>query len=123
MAWIYLIIAAIFETGWTYCVKYLKFSDFKTLNWGNFYKVNEGLFIIAPLIGYIIFGLINIYFFSLALKQLSIATSFAVWTASTLILLKLTETVFLNQSISWKEAFFLMLIVGGIIGLKTQTSI
>lgn len=123
MAWLYLIIAAIFETAWTYCVKYLKFSDFKTLNWGNFYKVNEGLFIIAPLIGYIIFGLINIYFFSLALKQLSIATSFAVWTASTLILLKLTETVFLNQSVSWKEVFFLTLIVGGIIGLKTQTSI
>ncbi len=123
MAWIYLIIAALLETAWTYCVKFLKFADFKTLRWATFYKINDGLPVIAPLIGYIIFGVANVYFFSLAIKQLSIATAFAVWTALTLTLLKLTEVAFLGQSISWKEAFFLFLIMTGIIGLKIQASV
>jgi quaternary ammonium compound-resistance protein SugE len=123
LAWIFLIIAAIFETAWTYCVKFLKFDNFKSLRWANFYKINEGLPVIAPLIGYIIFGVANVYFFSLAIKQLPLATAFAVWTALTLAMLKLTEVMFLNGSTSWKEVFFLTLIMVGIIGLKTQTSI
>lgn len=118
MAWIYLLIAAVFETAWTYSVKYLNFGNFKQLSWVNFYKVDVGLFIMAPLIGYIIFGVANVYFFSLAIKQLSTATAFAVWTAATLALLKLTEVIWLNQAISWREVFFMMLIMVGILGLK-----
>lgn len=117
MAWIYLVIAALFETAWTYAVKYLKFSDFKYLTFANFYRI-DGLKIMAPLAAYIVFGITNVYFFSLALKQVSTATAFAVWTAVTLVFLKITEVVFLQQSISWTEAFFLLLIMAGIIGLK-----
>ena len=123
MAWIYIIIAALFETAWTYCVKYLKFSDFKLLTTSNFYKIDTGLPIIAPLIGYILFGLTNVYFFSLALKHMSAATAFAIWTAATLILLKCTEVLFLSQPISWKEAFFMLLIMTGILGLKYFSSV
>jgi len=117
MAWIYLIIAAMFETVWTFAVKYLKFSNFKCLSVANFYKV-EGLKIMAPLAAYIVFGVANVYFFSLALKQVSTATAFAVWTAVTLVFIKIAEVTFLHQPISWSEAFFLLLIMAGIIGLK-----
>jgi quaternary ammonium compound-resistance protein SugE len=110
--------AALFETAWTFCVKYLKFSNFKLLTWGNFYKVN-GAQIIVPLLGYIAFGLLNVYFFSLAIKQISTAIAFAVWTALTLTFIKLAELLFLKQDISWPELFFMMLIMAGIIGLKT----
>jgi quaternary ammonium compound-resistance protein SugE len=122
MAWIYLVVAALFETAWTYAVKYLKFSAFKQLTFTNFYKT-EGLLIMAPLAAYIIFGISNVYFFSLALKQVSTATAFAVWTAVTLVFLKISEIVFLQQSISWTEAFFMLLIMAGIIGLKYNTVI
>ncbi len=118
MAWVYLIIAAVFETAWTYSVKYLNFGNFRLISWSNFYKTDAGLLIIAPLIGYIVFGVANVYFFSLAIKQLSTATAFAVWTAATLVLLKLTEMLWLNQPISWKEIFFMLLIMTGILGLK-----
>ncbi|NCD69770.1 DMT family transporter [Mucilaginibacter agri] len=118
MAWIYLIIAAVFETAWTYSVKYLNFGNFKSLSWGNFYKTNTGLLVIAPLIGYIIFGIANVYFFSLAIKQLSTATAFAVWTAATLALLKLADVLWFKESISWIEVFFMLLIMTGILGLK-----
>ena len=118
MAWIYLIIAAVFETAWTYSVKYLNFANFRQISWYNFYKADTGLLIMAPLIGYVVFGIANVYFFSLAIKQLSTAIAFAVWTAATLAFLKLTEVLWFNQVISWKEVFFMLLIMTGILGLK-----
>ncbi|OOQ59806.1 DMT family transporter [Mucilaginibacter pedocola] len=122
MAWIYIIVAAIFETAWTYSVKFLKFDNFKTLAWVNFYKWDGGLPIIGPLVGYIIFGLANVYFFSLGIKELPIATAYAVWTAVTLVLIKITEVMFLSEPFSWKDTVFLLLIMTGIIGLKMQAS-
>ncbi len=118
MVWLYLVMAALFETAWTFCVKYLKVSNFKLLTWVNFYKV-DGVQIIAPLLGYIAFGLMNVYFFSLAIKQISTAVAFAVWTALTLTFIKVAELLLFKQGISWLELFFMMLIMAGIIGLKT----
>ncbi|MFD1257675.1 DMT family transporter [Mucilaginibacter terrae] len=117
MAWLYLIIAALFETAWTFSVKYFKFSSFRLLNTTNIYKA-EGIYIVAPLLGYIIFGIANVYFFSLAIKQVPTAMAFAVWTASTLVFIKLVDVFFFRQHISWAETFFLMLIMIGIIGMR-----
>lgn len=117
MAWIYILIAALFETAWTYCVKFLKFGDFKLLTWLNFYSP-LGIGIMGPLAGYLLFGLANVYFFSLAIKQVPTATAFAAWTGASLVLIKLADTLFFHQSISWPEIFFMMLIMCGIMGLK-----
>jgi quaternary ammonium compound-resistance protein SugE len=118
MAWLYLILAATCETAWTFSLKFMKLSDLKTLRFMNFYRWNGGLPLLLPLIGYIVFGLANIYFFSMAIKQVPTAMAFAVWTATTLILIKISELVFFNQRISWAEIFFMMLIMIGILGLK-----
>ena len=118
LAWIYLLLAAFCETCWTFCLKFMKFSDLKTLRFLTFYKWHGGLPVLIPFIGYILFGIANIYLFSLAIKQLPTATAFAVWTAATLILIKVTEMMFFQQPISWMEAFFMLLIMTGILGLK-----
>lgn len=118
MAWLYLLLAATCETAWTFSLKFMKFSDLKTLRFINFYKWQGGLPILLPFISYILFGLANIYLFSLAIKSLPTATAFAVWTATTLILIKISELIFFNQRISWLEIFFMMLIMVGILGLK-----
>lgn len=73
---------------------------------------------LIPFVGYILFGLANIYLFSLAIKQIPTATAFAVWTAVTLIFIKIAELMFLGQRISWIEMFFMLLIMAGIMGLK-----
>jgi len=73
---------------------------------------------LLPFIGYILFGLANIYLFSLAIKQLPTAVAFAVWTAATLIFIKIAELLFFHQRISWTEVFFMLLIMVGILGLK-----
>ncbi len=121
MAWLFLIMAAACETAWTFCLKFMKFSDLKTLRLISFYKWDNGhggLPILLPFAGYILFGIANIYLFSMAIKQIPTATAFAVWTATTLIFLKLTELVFFQQRISFIEVFFMLLIMIGILGLK-----
>ena len=96
----------------------MKFSDLKELKFTNFYKWPQGLPIVLPFAGYVLFGLANIYFFSTAIKQIPTAMAFAVWTATTLIFLKITELAFFHLRISWVEVFFMLLIMVGILGLK-----
>jgi len=118
LAWLYLIIAATCETAWTFSLKFMKFSDLKTLRFINFYRWHGGLPLLLPFIGYIVFGLANIYFFSMAIKQVPTAMAFAVWTAATLILIKITELAVFHQHIQFVELFFMLLIMIGILGLK-----
>ena len=121
MAWIYLLLAASCETAWTFCLKFMKFSDLKTLRFINFYRWQGGLPVLVPFVGYILFGVANIYLFSIAIKQIPTATAFAVWTAITLIFIKIAELLFLGQRISWIEIFFRLLIMIGIMGLKVYS--
>jgi quaternary ammonium compound-resistance protein SugE len=118
MAWFYLLLAAICETCWTFSLKYADLKKVKTLDWQNF-AATEGLLIWLPLVGYVVFGVANIYFFSSAMKTIPTATAFAVWTAISMGLIKLSEVLFFKNSISWSEIFFLLLITVGIVGLKT----
>jgi len=118
LAWIFLIIAAACEAAWTFSLKLMKFNDLKKLNVSTALNLTVSLPIILPFVGYIVFGLINIYFFSQAIKQLPMAMAFAVWTAISLIFIKLAEMLFLKQPISIPEAFFIIQIMTGIIGLK-----
>ena len=117
MAWIYLIIAALFEAAWTFSLKLFSFKDIKALPL-NKYFATEGIVTLMPFVGYIVFGLANVYFFSVALKTVPTATAMAVWTAATLIFIKIAEIAFFNEKLNWFEVFFIMLITVGIIGLK-----
>ncbi|HVS94691.1 MAG TPA: SMR family transporter [Mucilaginibacter sp.] len=118
MAWLYIFIAALFESAWTFSLKFMRFGDIKTLRFTNFYKTAEGLPILLPLLGYIVFGVGNIYFFSMAMKRLPMATTYAVWTAATLVFIKFSEVMFFKQRITWLESLFILLIMSGILGLK-----
>lgn len=117
MAWVFLIIAAAFEAAWTFSLKLMKFSELKTLQWSTFY-LPAGLLIWLPFAGYIVFGIGNVYFFSLGMKQVPIAIAYAVWTAVTLVLIKFGEITFFNQRLSYAEIFFMFLIMTGILGMK-----
>lgn len=118
IAWLWLLLAAIFETAWAFSLKWMEFKKLKSLTLYNFFLPNEGLKIIAPFIGYIGFGIANVFFFSLATKQIPLATAFAAWTGFSLLLLKVTETVFFQQKIISLEILFMLMIMIGILGLK-----
>ncbi|WP_368077630.1 multidrug efflux SMR transporter [Mucilaginibacter sp. L3T2-6] len=100
----------------------MKFSDLKMLRLVNFYRWTGGLPLLLLFAGYLLFGLANIYFFSMAIKQVPTAMAFAIWTAITLILLKLSEISFFGQRFSWQEVFFMLVIMVGILGLKMCSS-
>lgn len=117
MAWIYLIIAAALEACWMFSLKFLSFEKFNTLTLSNFLQPTE-MSIWLPLAGYIFFGAANTYFFSLAMKNIPTAIAFTVWTAASLILIKMVEITVFQTKISLTEFFFLGLIIVGIIGLK-----
>jgi quaternary ammonium compound-resistance protein SugE len=96
----------------------MKFSDLKAIELDTFYKWQGGLPVILPFVGYVAFGLANIYFFSTAIKHIPMAMAFAVWTATTLVFLKIAEVAFFHERTSWPEVFFMLLIMIGILGLK-----
>lgn len=116
--WLFLFSAAFFEALWTFSLKFL---NFKAI--GLSFKKHELLSKefgneILPLIGYIIFGAINIYLLSLALKNIPTTTAIAVWMASSLIFTKIVDIFYFKSNLNISEVFFIGLIVVGIVGLK-----
>ena len=115
--WIYLFIAAMFEAAWTLSLKLLDFKELKTISWSQNPSISEFIKLF-PLLGYIIFGIANTYFFAVAMKQIPMATAMAIWMTLSLIFIKIIELLFFTGKFSWTETFFLVLIGIGIIGLK-----
>jgi quaternary ammonium compound-resistance protein SugE len=72
-----------------------------------------------PLLGYVGFGVANVYFFSLATKTIPMAVAFAVWTGVALLGAVLVDTFFFKEPSTWKQLLFMTLIVVGVIGLRS----
>lgn len=113
--WIYLFLASFFEMAWIYSLKAANFKDlfvhhnFKLLtDWRND----------AAIAGYIVFGIGNIFFFSLAMKHIPSSTAYAVWVGITLIGLTLIDGLYLKQHINYIHILSILFIFAGIIGLK-----
>jgi len=118
MAWVFLFVASLFEIVWTFCLKFLDFKKVAAIHWVQFFSDKAGILTLAPLIGYILCGLGNIYFFSIAIKQLPASTALAVWMGVTLVGVKLVDVAWFKESTNLQQVFFILLILIGIVGLK-----
>ncbi len=101
MAWIYLVIAGIFETVWAIGLKYSN---------GFTKPVASGVTIVGMLISF--------YLLALATKNLPIGTAYAIWTGIGVLGTVILGIFLLGESINPSRMFFLFLILSGIIGLK-----
>lgn len=110
MAWIALILAAACQTVWAYSLKY---ADFNAL-----LSLRLSLAVLVPVVINIVSGLANVFFLNMAFKQVPLSTAFGIWTAGTLVLIKLTDVIFLKAPWSFTEIFFVGLLAVAIIGLK-----
>lgn len=110
MAWIALFLAAACQTVWTYSLKY---ADFKALA-----ALQFGLPVVGPVMINIMSGLANVFFLNMAFKQVPLTTAFGIWTAGTLVFIKLADVLFLKAPWSVAELFFVGLLAAAIIGLK-----
>lgn len=106
------------EVCWTYCVKYVSIAKLKTIDWSQLFHDPAGFYTLLPAVGYIAFGVGNIFFFSRAMNTIPAATAFAVWTGMALVGVKLVDTVVLKESFSIWHVLFIGLILIGIAGLK-----
>jgi quaternary ammonium compound-resistance protein SugE len=101
MAWVFLVIAGIFEVSWAVC---LKLSD-------GFGKLNYSAYTVIGM-------LVSFYFLAQATKTLPIGTSYAVWTGIGVAGATIIGTFFFKEPMTATRGFFLLLLVIGIIGLK-----
>ncbi|HXC04140.1 MAG TPA: SMR family transporter [Bacteroidia bacterium] len=118
MAWIFLLIASVCEICWIYCLKYFKLKALLSFKFSLFFSSVDNLKLLIPGLGYVLFGVGNILFFSKAMKQIPASVAFASWMAVALVGVKLVDTFLLKESVSGISLLFIALILVGIIGLK-----
>lgn len=90
----------------------------RTISWSSFFSRCEHWEILLPFAGYIVFGVGNIIFFSMSMKQISATTALAAWMGLTLIGTRLAEIYFFRQPSNLYQFLYMGLILVGIIGLK-----
>jgi quaternary ammonium compound-resistance protein SugE len=101
MAWVYLIIAGVFEMGWAVGLKYTQ----------SFTKLVPSMFTIISM-------LISLYLLSLALRTLPIGTAYTIWTGIGAVGTVIFGMAYLGESRDLMRILFILLIVVGIVGLK-----
>lgn len=101
MAWLYLVVAGLFEVGFALGLKY-----------------SEGFTRLWPTVGMVVAGGISFYLLSIAMRSLPVGTAYAVWTgigaAGTVIL----GILFLKESSDLIRLLSITLIIVGVVGLR-----
>ncbi|MEQ1745816.1 MAG: SMR family transporter [Saprospiraceae bacterium] len=116
--WVSLIIASCLEVCWIYSLKLLDFKKITSMHISRLFTEAEGWLALLPLLGYIFFGLGNIYFFSYSMKGIPPSTAFAAWMGLALVLTKVVDVSILRHAWSWPQVFCFLLILAGVAGLK-----
>jgi quaternary ammonium compound-resistance protein SugE len=101
MAWVYLILAGIFEIGWAVGLKYTH----------GFTKFWPTQLTIASMV-------ISMVLLALAVRIIPIGTGYAVWTGIGAVGTAVLGIVLFSEPVTAWRVVFLLMIVGGIIGLK-----
>lgn len=101
MAWFYLLLAGLFEIGFT---TFLKLSDNFTHFW--------------PTIGFLVLSFLSFSALSFSLNDIPLGTSYAVWTGIGALGTALVGIFFFGESTEFWRIFFLFLLITSILGLK-----
>jgi quaternary ammonium compound-resistance protein SugE len=117
--WIYLIISSALEVGWVFSVRSMQFSELKKISFSSLWlDTSAAIAVILPFVGYVGFGLSNIYCFSMALKYIPATTAFAAGMAMALAGMKMGEIFVFRQTSSTTDYICLLLLIVAVIGLK-----
>lgn len=101
IAWIYLIIAGLFEAVWAIGLKYAE----------GFTKLWSSVITIIAMA-------ISLYFLALAIKTLPVGTAYAIWTGIGAFTTAVLGVILFSEPIHFSRIFFLILLLVSIIGLK-----
>ncbi len=101
MNWFYLLLAGIFEIGWTIGLKQM--DNHKNIVWTIIFYVSITT---------------SFYFLQQALKEIPIGTAYAIYTSIGAIGTVLIGMLFFKEPTSLLRIGFILLIITGVIGLK-----
>ncbi len=101
MSWIYLIIAGIFEICFATSLKYSE----------SFSKP-------VPTILFIVFTILSYFFLDKALGTIPLGTAYAIWTGIGACGIAVIGLIFLKEPADFWRLFFIITLIGSIIGLK-----
>ena len=121
-AWIYIIIAALFQTFWGITLKILDFKKIITMiSAGQIFNL-EFVLTLIPLLLYFGIGLVIVMVISKAYKLMPMSIVYAYWMGLTLVFQSVIDLLYFNEHFEWIQFGFLGLILIGIIGMKLSTS-
>ncbi len=105
MAWVYLVIAGIFETVWAVAMKY-----------------SQGFTKLYPSLTVGVAMCLSVWLLGLAMKTLPLGTAYAVWTGVGTLGAVLYGIFFFSEPADMLRMLFVAMILGGLIGLKTVSA-
>lgn len=105
MAWIILIVAGLFEVGFTTCLKLSK--NFSVLHWS---------------IGFFICITLSFVLLNRAIQTIPIGTAYAVWTGIGAVGTAIMGIWLYKEPAEFWRMFFIFLLIGSIIGLKVVSA-
>jgi len=105
MAWLYLLIAGLFEIAWAIGLKYTD----------GFTRLVPSAITVAAMIA-------SVYFLALALRSIPIGTGYAVWTGIGAVGVAILGMVLFDEPRTVLRILSILLIVAGIVGLKLVTA-
>ena len=105
MAWIYLILAGLFEIVWAYSM-----------------KVSEGFTRITPSIVTLVFMILSFALLAYAMKTLPLATAYTIWTGIGAVGSFLVGIFILGEPASAMRMLAAVLIISGLVLMKVSSS-
>ncbi len=104
MAWFILIIAGMFETVWAIALKY-----------------SEGFTKLWPSVLTAVAMALSVYLLAVALKSLPLGTAYTIWTGIGAVGTVIYGIMVFGESKDFLKILFVLMIVGGIVGLRSIT--
>ncbi len=101
MAWIYLVLAGVFEVGFAVAL-----------------KQSEGLSKLGPSVAFVLLGGVSFMLLTRAMASIPLGTAYAIWTGIGAVGTVLVGMVCFGDPVSGLRLFFLALLLCSLIGLK-----
>jgi quaternary ammonium compound-resistance protein SugE len=101
MAWMYLVVAGLFEVGFTTSLKLS--NNFSNSKWTVAFFVSISL---------------SFHFLNMAIQKIPLGTAYAVWTGIGAVGTALMGIYFFEEPAYFWRVFFICLLIGSIVGLK-----
>ena len=101
MPWLYLLLAGLFEMGFTTCL-----------------KLSQGLTKVGWTLAFLILSTVSLVLLNLAARTIPLGTAYAVWTGIGAVGTVVIGILWFRDPVTFWRLFFLMTIIGSVIGLK-----